>query len=89
METRHRRDLQQRTGHTRYVYLGWTKAIRGFDVLVRAYRKIAGPKTELRMLARGASYDELRLVHNKLEKAGLGGKVKLVGGWMSREELRS
>lgn len=74
---------------TRYLYLGWTKSIRGFEVLVRAYRKIAGPDTELVVLARGATDEEIAATRARLDSAGLGMSVRLIGGWMSQEDLRS
>ncbi|MBI5655854.1 MAG: glycosyltransferase family 4 protein [Geobacter sp.] len=76
-------------GNTRYLYLGWTKAIRGFDVLVRAFRDIAGPDTELLVLARGATDEELAMTQHRLAAAGLDKSVRFIGGWMSQEDLRS
>lgn len=75
-------------GKTRYLYLGWTKAIRGFDVLVRAFRDMAGPDTELLVLARGATDEELAATQHRLAAAGLDKSVRFIGGWMSQEDLR-
>lgn len=74
----------------RYLYVGSAKAIRGFDVLLDAFRSLAGTGAELRVLARGSSPDEVDKLRTRIDKrvGRMREHVEVVGGWMQRERYR-
>lgn len=75
---------------TRFLYVGSAKAIRGFDVLLKAFRRLQGQAVELRILARGATSDEVDALQHRVERhvGSMRGCVDIVGGWMDRERYR-
>lgn len=83
-------DGREAGGTVRFLYVGSAKSIRGFDVLLRAFRRLAGRAVELRILARGSTPGEVRRLQRRVD-ARLGamrGRVEIVGGWMERERYR-
>jgi glycosyltransferase involved in cell wall biosynthesis len=74
----------------RFLYVGSAKAIRGFDVLLDAFRRLEGQAVELRILARGSTpneVDELRRRIN-VRVGGMRQHAEIIGGWMDREHYR-
>ncbi len=75
---------------TRFLYVGSAKAIRGFDVLLDAFRRLQGQAVELRILARGAAPEEVDALRRRIEArvGSMRSCVDIVGGWVDRERYR-
>jgi len=74
----------------RFLYVGSAKAIRGFNVLLDAFRRLGNHDVELRILARGSDPAEVSELRRRID-ARVGGKrdrVEIIGGWMDRERYR-
>ena len=82
--------VHRQTSLTRFLYVGSAKSIRGFDVLLAAFRRLKGQAVELRILARGSTPDEVgrlrRLVDTRV--GSLRAHVEIIGGWVDRERYR-
>lgn len=76
-------------GKLTVLYFGAVRRIRGYHALVNAFGIVAGAtdNARLRILARGATNDELTRLRAGIESRGLAGKVDLVGGWLTREQV--
>lgn len=80
-----------RTGTAvRFLYVGSAKAIRGFNVLLDAFRHLDGYEARLRILARGSGPDEVNKLRRRIDaRAGrMRDQVEIVGGWVERERYR-
>lgn len=74
----------------RFLYVGSAKAIRGFNVLLDAFRKLDRADVELRILARGSTPDEVIDLQRMID-ARVGpvrDRVEIIGGWMDRDRYR-
>lgn len=69
-----------------FVFVGSPKAIRGFDVLLRAFASLP-PSARLRILARGLEPAAEGPLRARLALLGIADRVTLVGGWMSAADL--
>ena len=79
-----------KSGTVRFLYVGSAKAIRGFNVLLKAFRRLGNQDVELRILARGASPGEVSELRRRID-AGVGAmrnRIAIVGGWIERESYR-
>jgi glycosyltransferase involved in cell wall biosynthesis len=74
----------------RFLYVGSARAIRGFDVLLDAFRRLKGHEVELRVLARGSAPAEVSELRRRVDVrvGGMRDRVEIVGGWMERERYR-
>lgn len=74
----------------RFLYVGSAKAIRGFDVLLDAFRRFEGQGAELRILARGSAPDEMAALRRRVDArtGAMREQVQILGGWMGREAFR-
>lgn len=74
----------------RFLYVGSARAIRGFDVLLDAFRRLKGHEVELRVLARGSTPTEVSELRRRADArvGGMRDRVEIVGGWMERERYR-
>lgn len=74
----------------RFLYVGSPKAIRGFDLLLDAFRSLGKHEAELRILARGSTPAEVSELRRRIDArvCGMRGRVEIVGGWMERERYR-
>lgn len=84
------RDLQHARTTTRFLYVGSAKAIRGFNVLLDAVRRLKGAAIEVRILARGSTQAEVDELRRRIDRrvGDMRGRVEIVGGWMDREQYR-
>jgi len=75
----------------RFLYLGAVRPIRGFDALMKAFPLVAGKCSHARLtvLARGASDERCKQIEAQVADSGLDARVRIVGGWLSREEVWS
>lgn len=69
------------------LYVGATRAIRGFPVLLRAMWHLADDDVRLRVLARGAGPAQIETMRRQLAVLGLEQRIEIVGGWLSPEAL--
>lgn len=72
--------------HIPFVFMGSPKAIRGFDVLLDAMRRLPA-EVRLRLLARGLDGTDAASLRDRLAAAGLAAQVAIVGGWLPQEAL--
>jgi len=74
----------------RFLYVGSAKAIRGFNVLLGAFKLLDGLDVELRVLARGSSASEVDALMEKIDKhvGPTKNRVTVAGGWMERDAYR-
>lgn len=72
-----------------FLYFGAVRRIRGFDALVEAFARLARRTENARLvvLARGADEDKMQQISTQLGQAGLTGRVTVLGGWLSREQV--
>lgn len=84
-----KRELSARSA-LRFLYVGSAKAIRGFDVLLDAFRCLEGVDVELRVLARGSTPGEAATLRHRIDvrTGDMRVRVEIVGGWMDRERYR-
>ena len=83
IESRSLTDEEQRI----FLYLGSPKAIRGFDVLLEAMKRLPD-NIFLRVLARGLEESELTKLKSHFSKIGLASRITLQGGWLTPADLR-
>jgi glycosyltransferase involved in cell wall biosynthesis len=69
------------------LYVGASRAIRGFPVLLQALRIVARDGVRLRVLARGADNTRLEALRVEIADLGLTDVVELVGGWIEPSAL--
>lgn len=74
----------------RFLYVGSAKAIRGFIVLLDAFRRLRDHDVELRILARGSTAAEVSELQRKINGhvGGMRDRVEIIGGWLNREDYR-
>ncbi|TCK19478.1 glycosyltransferase involved in cell wall biosynthesis [Thiogranum longum] len=72
-----------------FSYMGAVRKIRGIDVLIKAFSRIAANRTDacLVVLARGADKTTVNNYREKFRSLGLEGRVKIIGGWLDREQV--
>lgn len=82
--------VPRRGDDVRFLYVGSAKAIRGFNVLLDAFRRLEGRSVELRILARGSEPSEVSELRRVIDaRVGpMRDRVEIVGGWMDREHYR-
>jgi glycosyltransferase involved in cell wall biosynthesis len=79
----------------RFLYVGSATPVRGFDVLLRAFRLLEGLDVELRIMARGSTPGEIGKLRSRIGKLAvdMSHRIDIVGGWVERvqyrEELRA
>jgi len=79
----------------RFLYIGSAKAIRGFEVLLDAFKCLQGHEVQLRILARGSTPDEVSALKQTIaaRTGSMREHIEIIGGWMEkkryRDELRS
>lgn len=73
-------------GRLPFLFLGSPKAIRGFDVLLKAMA-LTPKDIRLRVLARGLEPAQEAEVRSRLDVLGLTDRVDVRGGWLSQEDL--
>jgi len=71
-----------------FLYVGSPKAIRGFEVLLKAMLRLP-PEICLRVLARGLDAPAEAQLNAHLTETGLGSRVSVRGGWLTPEDLRA
>lgn len=76
-------------GTVTLLYFGAIRRIRGFHALLGAFSRVVADAAQVRLvvLARGAEDAQLAEVKRELERYGLSGKVFMIGGWLSREQV--
>lgn len=74
----------------RFLYVGSAKAIRGFNILLDAFRCLQGMNVELKILARGSAPDEVEELRQIVaSRVGtMRSRVIMIGGWIDRERYR-
>lgn len=72
-----------------FLYLGAVRRIRGIYALLDAFPLVAqlNPHVYLGVLARGADEKLCEAVRAYSDRLGIGDRVKVVGGWLSREQV--
>ena len=82
--------VPRRGEYVRFLYVGSAKAIRGFNVLLDAFRRLEGRSVELRVLARGSEPSEVTELRRVIDaRVGpMRDRVEIIGGWMDRERYR-
>lgn len=75
--------------NTTLLYFGAIRKIRGFYALMDAFRLVADELECVRLvvLARGADEEMTSALHGLIERKKLVGKVKIIGGWLTREQV--
>ncbi|BAV33907.1 glycosyl transferase [Sulfuricaulis limicola] len=83
-------DPSRTRSFVRFLYAGSPKAIRGFDLLLDAFRRLGSRDAELRILARGSTDAEVNAIRRRIDSrlGELRDRVEIVGGWMERERYR-
>lgn len=76
-------------GTVTLLYFGAIRKIRGFHALLGAFSRVVRETSQVRLvvLARGADELLLAAVNRELARYGLLGKVSVIGGWLSREQV--
>lgn len=71
------------------LYFGAIRKIRGFNALLDAFRLVAGESkhASLVVLARGADEKLTSAVSEQIARAKLTGRVHVIGGWLTREQV--
>lgn len=80
-------EVPARTG-TEFLYLGSTKPIRGYEVLLEAMGLLEERAPRLTVLARAADEAQVRELRADIRRRGLASCVEIEGGWMSVGALR-
>lgn len=72
-----------------FVYLGALRRIRGIYTLLDAFRLVVHDSStaHLAILARGADEEECTELIKYCERSGIAHRVKVIGGWLTRDEL--
>ena len=75
--------------NTTLLYFGAIRKIRGFYALVDAFGLVADEMegVHLVVLARGADEEMTAALHGLIERHNLVGKVRVIGGWLTREQV--
>lgn len=76
-------------GTALFLYLGAARRIRGIDALLAATARAVRAEIPLHLavLARGADAATCERLHARCKALGLGGRVTVIGGWLSKDEL--
>lgn len=71
------------------LYFGAIRKIRGFDALIDAFSLVAQEEknVSLVVLARGADIKVISAVREQIARANLTGRVRVIGGWLTREQV--
>lgn len=74
-----------------FLYFGALRPIRGFDALLKVIPQVVkkNKSASFVILARGASEDKCREVSETLTSLGVNERVAIIGGWLSKEEVRA
>ena len=70
------------------LYIGSTKRIRGFRLLLDAISMLSESAIKLRIMARGADEDIVRKIRMEAGSLQLGQNLDVRGGWLESTELR-
>jgi glycosyltransferase involved in cell wall biosynthesis len=70
-----------------FLYVGSTRAIRGFEVLLQAMQRLPS-EVRLRVLARGLDGAAEAAMGDRLASLGLAGRIEVRGGWLEPVEVR-
>ncbi|MCW9057765.1 MAG: glycosyltransferase family 4 protein [Gammaproteobacteria bacterium] len=83
--------LGHREGDVSFLYFGAVRRIRGFDAVMGAFSRISKTAANARLvvLARGADEHKMQQIGTQLDQAGLTDNVTVIGGWLSREQVRA
>ncbi len=71
-----------------FLYVGKASKIRGFDLMLDAFKLIDDKQICLRILARGADEKKIREIQNKVQICNLQNRVVVKGGWMEIDEFK-
>lgn len=71
------------------LYFGAIRKIRGFHALIDAFRLVVRESENARLvvLARGADKQLISVVREQIAQANLTGRVHVIGGWLTREQV--
>lgn len=86
-QEKNRRGFEENT--MTLLYFGATRKIRGFDALLKAFSRVSAVAGNARLvvLARGADEKQIAHINDQLFRLNLSGKVQLIGGWLTREQV--
>ena len=76
-------------GAVTLMYFGAVRQIRGFYKLLEAFSVVVKKTNTVNLvvLARGADDEKLAEINRSILRAGLVGRVTVIGGWLSREQV--
>ena len=88
--SRYGMDQYRTHSNLRFIYVGSPRSIRGFDVLLNAFRRLYGYQVELRILARGSSDADVVKLRGRINSSigRMQDRVEIIGGWMQQEDYR-
>lgn len=81
--------IGSKIGDFTFLYFGAVRSIRGFHALMKAFPHVvrSDSKSRLVVLARGADKELCLKIEQRADGLGLRNKIRIVGGWLTREQI--
>ena len=70
---------------TIFIYAGSLYKIRGFELILKAFNAVRDPNVVLKILARGASDDQVCEIRKKFSSSSI--DLKIYGGWLDKKSV--
>lgn len=71
-----------------FLYTGTPSSIRGFGLVLEAFKKMARPDSRLRIMARGGDDNTRHSIQRQLDRLQIQDRVSISTGWASPDDLR-